>query len=190
VHDWGVAIVTLHTVHGRRWAAQWRSISALSLRAVLVGLIALLAGIPYWLAHPLAGALAFAMSATLTAAGSLLALGTGSRKSGAFMIGAALLGAVSWVSAWNRGVLPGVGELAQSLFFFFLGVGILLAERPRLESWFEWAWSVFAFIVLPVQQLILLAAFGPTELGYSAKSYWPSFHVSYRDVDAVLHIGS
>lgn len=182
--------MTLHPAHGRAWAAQWRSISALLFPAVLVGLIAVLVGSPYWPSHVLAGVLAFAMSATLAAAGFLLMLGTGSRKSGAFMVGAAFLSAVSWVSAWDRGIWPGVGELAQSLFFFFLGTGILLAGRPRFESWYEWAWSVLAFLILPVQELVLMGVASPTAVGYSARTYWPSLRIPDQDVNAFLHVGS
>lgn len=187
---WGVAVVTLHAADRRARAVQWRSVYTLLLSALTCGLVAILTGEPYWAFHVPAAGLAFAMSATLAAAGTLLTLGEGSRTSGIMLICAAILSAVSWISAWNSWVLPAFGEVAQSLFFFFLGTGVLLAGRAKFESWFEWGWSVLAFLVLPVQQLVILAAASPEQLGYSSHATWPTARLSDRVVAAMLHVGA
>jgi signal transduction histidine kinase len=184
-----MAVVTVLPERGRGLSARWRSASVVLGSSVLVGLLGVLAGISYWAGHPLAGMLAFAMSAALAGAGLLLSSGTGSRASGAYLFCAAVLGAVSWVSAWNRGLLPALGEIAQSLFFFFLGSGVLLSGRPRFEYWFEWAWCAFAVLVLPVQEVVTLALASPRDLGYSVAATWPSLHIPSSDVTLELEIG-
>jgi signal transduction histidine kinase len=188
--DQGVVTVTLQSARSHTRALEWRSASKLLLTGLAVGVVAVVAGISYWSTHVVAGALAFAMSATLAAAGSLLTLGSGSRKSGAWLISAAVFGAVSWVAAWDRGSLPAIGELAQSLFFVCLGIGILLAGRPRFTFWFEWAWSALAVLILPVQELVLLGLGTPQEQGYSARASWPSLRISSRNFAVLYQTGT
>ena len=182
--------MTVLSAYGRALSVRWRSASSVLGSSFLVGLAAVLAGIPYWTGHPLAGVLAFAMSAALSAAGLLLSSGAGSRASGAFLFCAAVLGAVSWVAAWNRGALPACGEVSQSLFFLFLGTGVILAGRPRFEYWYEWVWVVFAILVLPVQDGIRFLLLTPRDLGYSANASWPSLHTPASEQMLTLDVGS
>jgi signal transduction histidine kinase len=160
------------------------------LSAAVAGLIAVVAGFPYWEAHVASGGVAFAMSATLAAAGSLLSMGAGSHKSGALLLSASMFGAFSWLSSWDSGLLPAVGEMTQSLFFLCLSIGILLAGRPGLDAWFEQVWVVFAIAVLPVQELFILLSASSADLGYSANARWPSLRLSGAAVQLEFRIAT
>lgn len=156
---------------------RWKLVAFPVLTGVLVGLVPLPAGWPYWGGHTVAATLAVIMPALLAAAGALLAQSAESRATGSLFIASALIYATAWVSARNAGTFPLIGEFAQTTFFLTLGIGILLHGRPRFDRWFEWAWVAEAFVILFGCQLALTFTVGPERIGYASDVSWPEVDV-------------
>lgn len=174
---------------GRSWTAS-RAVGIPTVVGLLAPSVALGSGWPYWHGHTILASLAVLMAVSLGVAGALLTFGVGSQKTGLALITAALLYGLAWLGARDKGALPLLSEFAQSIFFLVLGVGILLHGRPRFESRLEWFWTGGAFVVLVVQQAIIIAVTAPEDLGYDPDVVWPNLGVSASATDSWLMLAS
>ncbi|WP_164842315.1 sensor histidine kinase [Actinoplanes solisilvae] len=158
--------------------------------AVVVGVIPLPAAWPYWVGHPIPAVLAVLLSGSLAGAGLLLAQRAGSPRTGLLLLAASVLFAIGWVLARDTGAYPLIGEYTQSVFFLALGAGILLHGRARFDRWYEWAWTIEAFVILIFSQTAICLTVAPERLGYSPDVLWFNLDVPERIGSAVTEAGA
>lgn len=143
-----------------------------ALGGVVAGL-GLISGWPYWRHHPIAATITLCCCLTLVTSGLLLRTDQRTRACGAMLIGAGVAWSLNWLSSWNAGPLPLIGQFARAFTFLVLGTGILLYIDSRLRDWPDRLWCAAAVVVLIGGQVALAGTSQPDWLGYRANVTWP-----------------
>jgi signal transduction histidine kinase len=140
--------------------------------APVVILIAVAAGWPYWMDHPVAAAVTLLSCGAFAAAGGLLTTGPRSRISGLLLLAAALAWAVNWSASWDMGVWPLTSAFAQATFYLAVGLAVLTYPNGRLTAPADRIWAVQAVVILWGGQVAICTTSRPQWSGFRPGTLW------------------